>query len=186
MSELLAEKLAALEEEYYERPVRVLVLRDKRIVLPSGTVELRRGEETDIPRRAALALAAEDVVEIREQVLGIEDLARIHFAETATRSPLEISRLPRGFYMQTREYLESLRKRLEKGLDPSIYEEKKKAEQFIYEIVSHRLSLILRLLQSGRKLAEVADRLQPEEQALYEALQGVVEEWWKRVVGYLG
>ncbi len=186
MLELLGERLAALEEEYFEKPVRILVLRDRRITLPSGALELRKGEEIDVPRRVALALVDEGVAEIRDQGLSLEELARIHFTETNTRSPLEIPRLPRDFYMQAREYLERLDERLSAKVDPEAYEERRKAERFIYEIVAHRLGLILRLLQGGRKPGEIADRLLPEEQALYEALQEVLNEWRGRVVGYLG
>ncbi len=184
MLELLHHRLSALEEEYLEKPVRVLVLRDHTLTLPGGSVELRKGTEMEIPRRAARLLQARGVVEVRDEGLKLEDIARIHFSEMETRSPAEIARLPPDFYMRAKEYMALVEERL-RSLDPQAFEEKKRAELFLSEIISHRLSLILRLLQSGVKLAKVMDKLTPEEQVLYEALSTLLEEWRKRVAGYL-
>ncbi len=170
--------LELLRARYELKPVRVMVVKDVgKLVIDGVELELRKGTEVEVPRWVARILASQGYVEILESPLTLDDIARVHFMVTETRSLVDTPSLPEDFYQRAREYFDRLEELLRRNPSAQLLEEKEKAELYFEEILSRRFWTILQLLRATGARAEVYERLSPEEKILHDTLQEVIEEW---------
>ena len=171
------------ELEYMVRPVRVAITRDHGVVHVDGIeVELRKGIEIEVPYWIAKALEEDGIGHLTESPLTLEDLARIHYTMLSARTPAEVEALPQYFYQEVKEYLRRIDEKIRRELNPSLLEEKQKAQQYLMEIVDKRLTLIIQSLRSPTTIAELTSKLTPEEQAIARIMLKLIETWRKNIL----
>jgi len=168
--------LAALRHRV--KPTRVMVLRDAGTAVVDGVeVSLVKGAEVEVPLWAALTLEQAGIGNRVEQGLGIEDITRVHFSVMSARNPAELEPLPRDFYFEALDYIAELSERIRREFNAMLLEERQRAIQYFIEILDRRLTLILQSVRSPAALAEIADKLTPEEAALLDELRRDIESW---------
>jgi len=171
------------ELEYMVRPVRVAITRDHGVGHVDGIeVELRKGIEIEVPYWIAKALEEDGIGHLTESPLTLEDLARIHYTMLSARTPAEVEALPQYFYQEVKEYLRRIDEKIRRELNPSLLEEKQKAQQYLMEIVDKRLTLIIQSLRSPTTIAELTSKLTPEEQAIARIMLKLIETWRKNIL----
>ncbi len=182
----IASMLELIRTNYMLGKVKVLVLKDAGPLLVNNeTIILKRGYELEIPRFLAEILAEKGIVSFKDEILGIEDIARIHYNEMNIRSPAGIDELPENFYQRALDYMKRLDKELKETVDPALFEEKKRAEIMLKEILFKRLSLLLQLILSPMASYQVLAKLSDEEKVLYELLEKSINKWISIVAPYL-
>jgi DNA replication factor GINS len=184
---VIEEGLRLARLAYESSTVRVMVLKDAgRVVVGDSTYELRKGTELELPRWLAKLLAEEGVVELLETPLSLNDIARAHFSATSASTVAELEQLPRDFYQQVAEYIRNLDTRVRREFDPALLEERHKASQYVKDIASKRVGILLRALRSPTAIGELRDKLTPEEQVLFNTLSLVLETWVKGMEELIG
>ncbi len=182
----IASMLELIRTNYMLGKVKVLVLKDAGpLLVDNETIILKRGYELEIPRFLAEILAEKGIVSFKDEILGIEDIARIHYNEMNIRSPAGIDELPENFYQRALDYMKKLDKELKETVDPALFEEKKRAEIMLKEILFKRLSLLLQLILSPMASYQVLAKLSDEEKVLYELLEKSINKWISIVAPYL-
>lgn len=182
----VAERLKLLRYSYAANAVKVMVLRDAGSVrIGEDSLTLAKGTEVELPRWAAVRLSELGIAKFKEEPLTIEDVARVHYNEMNVRSPMQLGKLPEGFYQRARDYISQLERGLKETADPALFREKMRAEVMLKEIIEKRISMIMQLVMSSNAAVHVIERLTPEERVLYNELRTAVEEWKALVAPYL-
>jgi len=168
---------------FLAKKVRVMVLKDLGNVRADGEVyELRKGTEVELPRWLARTLQQQGIVKILETPLTIDDIARVHFNVFNARSLRELEAVPEYFYLQVQEYLEELSRRIREEFNAALLDERRKAELYMLEIVSRRITALLQALRSPAAVAEISSKLSMEERVLADAMKSLLDDWLKTVV----
>ena len=170
------------EFQHRIKQARFMVVKDVgTIVLDGVEVTLAKGVEVEVPLWAARVLEERGIGNRAEPGLSIEDITRIHFSVMNARSPADLEPLPRDFYFDALDYIEELSNRIRREFNAALLEERQRAIQYFLEILDKRLSLILQSVKSPAALAEIAEKLSPEEAALLDELRRDIEAWRGRL-----
>jgi len=177
---LLSKLMEFTERDYLEEEVRVEVTgRSVKVPLHEGITELSRGAEYIIPRWLALALEKDGVVRIRGEELSIEKLSSIVYNEEALVKKLQLTKLPRFFYLLNKKYIDALKEKLTASADISLLEEYKHREDLFFTIARLRVKKLLNFILLAGLPQEIADKLSEEEKMLYNSLKSVLDSWMK-------
>jgi len=180
-------RLERLHAEARNREVRVVVTKDLgKIIVDGKTFTLTKGIEAELPLWLAEALAEKGVINLAENTITIDELARVHFSVMNARSPADLEPLPSNFYYEAARYLSQLRDRIRKELDPKLLEERHKAQEYLAEIIDRRLSLILRSIKSPATIAEISSKLSKEEHFLLTTLNNIIDKWKNKLTSLAG
>lgn len=173
-------KLRLVAFRHRLRSTRVMVLRELgEINIDGEKLSLEKGVEIEVPLWLATLLTEKGYVNIVEQPITIEDIARVHFSTVSAKTPADLEPLPKGFYLEALRYIESLDKQIRREFNAMLLEERQKATQYLLEIIDKRLLLILQSMRSPTSLAEISSKLTDEESILLEELRDDVEKWKK-------
>ncbi len=161
-------------------PVRVAVLKTIGKVRVEGRWEsFEKGDEASLPLWLAEGLRMSGYVEPREQELTDSDVGKYLMVEKGLKSN-EFTALRERFYLEARELLKRLR---EGGTSKS--EDVLRAiklEGNLSDLLRIRVRKIVQIAFLGGKVEEFADRLLPEEVALFSLIREALIEWDKEVL----
>ncbi len=176
--------LRAVKEAYMEENVKVIVVADYDVDSYMGKrIALRKGEEVELPRWIANALSEKGIVKLKTPYsVSVGDLSRYAFLESRSSHPSSLQALPKNIYLEYREYISSLSKQLKENFNPEIFEELRKAENFMNEIVRYRLSKILRVALGRGTMKEIVEKMTREELILFREISNIIEKWEKIVL----
>ncbi len=156
-------------------PVSVAVLRDIGRVYYEGKHEsFSRGEEAVLPLWIAEALPSS--LELREQTVKDHDIANYSISEESSR-PSDLVPLKRTFYYEAAKLITRLRS----SSDSKDLAKADRVEADLMALMKRRLNKIMRLAFLGAEVEDIADKLTPEEIALFLELKDSIEAWERGV-----
>lgn len=156
-------------------PVSVAVLKDIGRVYYEGKHEsFSRGEETILPLWIAETLPGS--LELREPTIKDHDIANYSISEESSR-PSDLVPLKRTFYYEATKLLTELRN----SSDPKDLGKADRVEADLMALMKRRLNKIMRLAFLGAEIDDIADKLTPEEIALFLELKDSIEAWERGV-----
>jgi len=175
----IGKRLKLILYDYEFRGVRVVFVKDyPRLPTPGGTINVRRGDELELPRWQARMLESMGVAEISEKPLDPTMVNMYHYQEKKRPYPNALVGLPQDFYLKVREYIRRIDEAIKQ--DPRkvnyvLLRERETLERNLYDLAQTRLAKILRLALGGGE--EFRDRMTPEESLIYSEIADVSEEW---------
>jgi len=172
----LQERLKLVEYDFEVTPVRVQFLKDvERVPLPSGIVNMKRGDEVEMPRWQARILASEGLVEIKERALTIDEVNLYHYREKRSQAAGAIQGLQQDFYLKVRELVRSLNEEIKRNPTSMLLRDRETLEKNLLDLAESRLVKIMSLAQAGGE--EYREKMTPEETIIYEALRSLLATW---------
>jgi DNA replication factor GINS len=172
--ESIQARLRLVEYDYLMEPVRVIALKDiGPLPLPQGTVNVRRGDELEVPRWQARELERMGLAEIRDRGLDIDAVNMYHYREKRGRAANQLQGLPRDFYQAVRDLVERLDSMIRESPSTMLIRDREVVEKNMIDLAETRLAKILRLASSGGE--EFKERMTPEESIAYDTIRSVVE-----------
>ncbi len=173
--------LRIISRDFEEENVRVIVVENiGPILTPEGVIELTKGSEYDLPRWIAYKLVNKKLVEIKDESLELEKLAKIAYTEESTQRKIEFSKIHRYFYHLVIEEINKLYNKFEEERNTRILMEIQRFEDYIDRIGSSRLRKIVRLLFIEPP-QEIINKLSEEELILYNNLKSMLKKWLKKL-----
>ena len=178
-------RLRLVEYDYLMEPVRVIALKDiGPLPLPQGMVNVRRGDELEVPRWQARELERMGLAEIRDRGLDIDSVNMYHYREKRGRAANQLQGLPRDFYLAVRDLVERLDTMIRESPSTMLLRDREVVEKNLMDLAETRLAKILRLASSGGE--EFKERMTPEESITYDTIRSVVEAFRAYVRGLVG
>jgi len=172
----LSTRLRLLEIDYMTSPVRVQAIRDiGPLPLPSGVINVKRGDEFEVPRWQALDLQEKGLVELREKEMNLDEVNLYHYREKRSQTGGILQPMPQDFYYRARELIRRLNDEIRRNPATMLLRDREAAEKNILEIADSRLAKIIRLALAGSE--EQRDKMMPEETLVYNAIRSVLEAW---------
>ena len=157
-------------------PVSVAVLRDIGRIYYDGKHEsFSRGEEAVLPLWIAEALP--DDLELREPMIRDHDIANYSISEESSR-PSDLVPLKRTFYYEATKLIMKLRS----STDSKELAKADRVEADLMALIKRRLNKIMRLAFLGAEIEDIANKLTPEEVALFLELKDSIEAWERGVI----
>lgn len=169
-----------LREAFERTPVKAVVtVESEQIKLPNGNViNVKKGEEIELPRWFANALEEKGIVRRKWNEFSIDELMKIEYKTMKMRSPKELEQLPNNFYWICSEHIKYLDKLLKTNPDPNYIQEKKKVTDSLNKIITRRLSLLLEsLLTFGIDISSLQLKATPEELILIQRFYKDLKSW---------
>ncbi len=156
-------------------PVSVAVLKDIGRIYYDGRQEsFSRGEEAVLPLWLVEALP--ESLEMREPTIKDHDIANYSISEESSR-PSDLVPLKRTFYYEAARLITKLR---DTG-DPKDLAKADRIEADLIALMKRRLNKIMRLAFLGAEVDDIANKLTPEEIALFLELKDSIEAWERGV-----
>ncbi len=178
-------RLRLVAYDYLVEPVRVLALKDiGPLPLPQGAVNVRRGDELDVPRWQARELERLGLVEVRARGLDIDTVNMYHYKEKRGQAANQLQSIPQDFYMAARELIERLDEMIRESPSTMLIRDREVVEKNLLDIAETRLVKLLRLAASGGE--EFRERMTPEESIAFDAIRAVVDVFRDYVRGLAG
>lgn len=141
--------------------------------------KLSDGESTDLPRWVAEELAGMNLAEVVEEPFDIEIFKAL--SREKMMGPLQLSPLPRDFYVRMKRRLGRLAEAVKEGRVRREDLDRLKAGS--YDLVGMRLGKLLSLSSASTSASSLADRLTPEESAFFSLSQSLSKEWKAALLG---
>ncbi|WFO76087.1 DNA replication complex GINS family protein [Desulfurococcaceae archaeon MEX13E-LK6-19] len=177
VSRLMNIGLRILFREYEEEYVRAIIVEDiGKIFLPEGVVELVKGSEYSIPRWVARELARRGLVEVKDDGIGLERLAKITYGEETTTRRMAFEKLHPYFYHMVKDEIESLYRVLEEEKKPMILADINRYEEYLSKIGRIRVRKLINLLLI-KPPQDLMNKLSEEEVMLYRMLKDLLMKW---------
>lgn len=172
----IKDRLRLIEMDFDIRPVRVQFIKDyENLPTQNGLVSLRRGDEVELPRWQAEELLEKEYVEIKEQLLNIDEANFYHYREKRSQSASAPQQLPQDFYLRSRELIKKLDEAIRKSPSSMLLRDREVIEKNIMELAETRLIKIIRLAQAGGE--EYREKMTPEEAVMYNIARSLLEAW---------
>jgi len=167
-------RLRLIAFDYMMEPVRVLALKDiGPLPLPEGVVNVRRGDELDVPRWQALELESRGLVDVRDRGIKVDDVNMYHYREKRGQAANQLQGLPRNFYLEVRDLISRIDRVIRENPTTMLIRDREVVEKNLLELSEARLLKIVRLAISGGD--EFKERMTPEETIIYDAMREIVE-----------
>jgi len=176
----MLEEMALLKEAFERAPVKVVVISESETLkLPSGaTLNVKKGEEIELPRWYANALEDKGIVQRKWNEFSVDELSKIEYKTRKMRTAKELEQLPSNFYWVCSEHLRRLEILLKKNPDPSYIQEKKRVTELISKIVTRRIYLVLEsILNYDIDVQTLQTKITPEEMILIEKFYRDFKSW---------
>ncbi|MCD6324549.1 MAG: DNA replication complex GINS family protein [Desulfurococcales archaeon] len=162
-------------------PVRVAVLKSLGKVKVEGRWEaFEKGDEASLPLWLSEELRKLGYVDPREQELTDSDVGKYLMVEKGLKSN-EFASLRERFYLEARELLKELREGAPKRSEDVL--RAIKLEGNLSDLQRIRTRKIVQIAFLGGKVEEFADKLLPEERALFTLIREMLSEWSAEVLG---
>ncbi|MFZ8793602.1 MAG: hypothetical protein ACO2O2_06945 [Acidilobaceae archaeon] len=173
---MIGERFKLVRLDYEFRRVRVLFVKDHpSLPTPTGFVDVKRGDELELPRWHARLLKELGYVEIRDGHVDLDYINVHHFKERRSSGGGRLTQVPQDFYMRAFELIERLNKLIREAPSQAILRDREVAERNLLDIAEARLAKILKLTYSGGE--EFRDKMTPEERIVYNHVLEVLESW---------
>lgn len=173
---VIGERLKLVRLDYEFRRVRVVFLRDyPRLPTPLGLIDVRRGDELELPRWQARLLKEAGYVDVRDDRIDIDYVNLYHYKERRSGTASQLTQIPEDFYARVSELIGRLDKLIKESPSQAIYRDREVVERNLLDIAEARLAKILRLSYSGGE--EFRERMTPEERVVYNHVMEVIESW---------
>lgn len=172
----LKERLELIRLDYETRSVRVVFLKNyNRLPTPGGVLNVRKGDELDLPRWQARILEDEGIVEVKDKRLDIDQINTYHYREKRRPAANQITPLPPDFYMKARELVQELNSLIQERPTHMLLKDREIVEKNLVELAETRLLKIIRLaLTSGEEFRE---KMTPEENLVYSSVNETARVW---------
>lgn len=180
----LEERMRLIEIDALLRPVKIMVLRDYSLPLPSERLTVKKGDEVEVPRWLAQTLVERGVAKPKDEV-DVNFINGYHYKERRSSSSSQLVQLPQDFYVSVGEYLRRLDEQIKAQPSHMLINDRDVSEKNLLELSQLRLNKILRLAQTDAG-DEALNSMTPEEALLYSAIKETVESWRKFVQGLVG
>ncbi|MCE4626240.1 MAG: DNA replication complex GINS family protein [Desulfurococcales archaeon] len=176
----LNERLELIKLDYETRNVRVIFLKNyDKLPTPSGVLNVKKGDEIDLPRWQALMLENKGIVEIKDKKLDLDLVNTYHYREKRRAAANQITPLPPDFYMKAKELVEELNRLIQEKPTHMLLKDREILEKNLIELAEARLLKILRLaLTSGEGFKE---KMTPEENLVYSNINETAVVWRKYI-----
>ncbi|MCS7107200.1 MAG: DNA replication complex GINS family protein [Acidilobaceae archaeon] len=173
---MIKERLELAKLLYQQKRVKVMFIKDyPALPTPAGFMNVRRGDELELPRWQAKLLKAMGYADVREAPLDIGHINQQHFRERRGESAGQLVPLQSDFYSKAGELVALLNSMIRENPSSAIIKDREGAERNIADLAEVRLGKMLRLAQAGER--GVMDRMTPEEVALYLYMLEGIEAW---------
>jgi len=173
----LKKRIELIKLDYEMSGVRVVFLKNyNRLPTPGGVINVRKGDELELPRWQARLLENEGIVDIREQDMDIDYINTYHFREKKRVAANQLSQMPRDFYLKAKELVDKLNKLIRENPSHMLLRDREIVEKNLIELAESRLAKIMRLSQTGGG-EDLRDRMTPEEVLVYDSLKNIIETW---------
>ena len=169
------------DASFENKPIKVVAVRSSPEIELTGLKvgPFDEGNEYEIRFWVARELEKDGLVRPREETLNASRLYPILHKERI--QPISsLPALPDDFYPRLRRVLEDL-----KGISKSSPEKMREYEhvqQLSNDIVDHRLKKIITLASTPGQKGQILRSLTSEEQALYEELDKIINEWRREIL----
>ncbi|MGQ9722339.1 MAG: hypothetical protein ACUVXA_13565 [Candidatus Jordarchaeum sp.] len=149
-------------------PVKVMVIRDYPKIEVGGRTlgPFVEGREMTLKLWEAAELVQHKIVKYREEIKF--DFSELHKQSWAETSKSQLQQIDPNFYLKLKMYY----------MDPEIEEsEKEKVEGMVMDLMSQRLSKILKIALKGGSRSEMVKNMTEEEKWLYDRLSNLIRSW---------
>lgn len=140
---------------------------------------LSEGQSVELPRWVAEELVQLNLAESSDEPFETEIFRAI--SREKMMGPLQLSALPRDFYLRMRRRIAFLGAATQEGRVRK--EEYEKLRAVCYDIIGMRLSKLLSLSSSSTKVADMGEKLTPEEKEFFTLTQEFSLEWKAALLG---
>ena len=173
-----------LVKSYYElSSVKVVFLRDHpELPTLGGVLNVKKGDELELPRWQAKMLATKGYVEVKDSQVDIDYVNYVHYHEVKKHAANKIVDVNPHFYMKIKELIEEIDRALLERPSHMLVTDRESIERKVMQIAQRRLSKMVRLVMSGGG-DEVKDKLTPEEAILMRSLESSLEAWNGYIAG---
>ncbi len=173
---IIEERLKLVKLDYEFRRVKVLFIKDyPSLPTPTGFIDVRRGDEIELPRWQARLLKDLGYVEVKDGYVDLDYINIHHFRERRSSAGAMITQVPQDFYMRAFELIERLNKLVKESPSQTILRDREVAERNLIDLAEARLTKILKLSYTGSE--EFRDRMTPEERVIYNHIMEILESW---------
>ncbi|MFB0560275.1 MAG: hypothetical protein ACETWM_03410 [Candidatus Lokiarchaeia archaeon] len=149
-------------------PVKVIVIRDHpKIEIGNRNLgPFVEGREMTLRLWEATELVQHEIVKYREEIRF--DLSELYKQSWAETNKPQLQHIEPNFYQKLRMYY----------TDPSVEDaEKQKVEGMVTDLMSQRLSKILKIALRGGRRSELIKNMTEEEKWLYDRLNNLLRSW---------
>ena len=149
-------------------PVRVIVVRDyPKIQIGNRTLgPFVEGREMSFRLWEAAELVQQGIVRFKEETKF--DVSELYKQSWSEANKTQLQQIEPNFYQKLRMYYK----------DPSVEDsEKEKVEGMVTDLMSQRLSKILKIALKGGSRSEMAKNMTEEEKWLYDKLNSLIRSW---------
>ncbi|MET1160179.1 MAG: hypothetical protein ABWW65_04395 [Thermoprotei archaeon] len=177
---LLDSIMEFIKRDYEEEDVRIEVIGSSvSVPLHEGFTEITRGAEYIVPRWLAKILEKKGIARIKTEEISIERLSSIAYNEESLVQKLQLTKLPRYFYVDNSLLLRELKNKVRETTELSLLEEYKQREDLFLTIARLRLRKMLNFILLPAVPQEIIEKLSEEEKLLLHVLRGIIESWTK-------
>lgn len=170
--------LKLLKLMYKLQPIRVTVLRSCKNI-PIVDSPLQKGSQVMLPRVIAEALESYGVVEIAENIVSYQDLAKTKFSHMQQRGTLP--RVEDFFYIKIKNSIEKLLAKAKFEGDIVLLRNIEKMRSDFLDISNIRISTIFRAFQLGG--VDILEKnCTIEEKILMNAIRSMYDRWVKEYI----
>ncbi len=174
-----SKKLKLILDDFEYKGVRVVFLKDyPGLPTPSGRINVKKGDEVELPRWQARILEDEGLVTVKDNLVDVDQVNMYHYQEKRKASANMLISLPQDFYLKVREYIRKIDREIAsdpRSVNMVLLEIRETVERNLIELAEARLLKIIRLaLTSGEEFRE---RMTPEESLIYEDVSEVASTW---------
>ncbi len=164
----LRDRLEELRLEYLNSTTRITFTRDIPKLIVSGQVfeDVKKGSIIYVKQWLAQRLVEMNVAEWADKPPSLQQLMQLEWREK--NNPLELQSLPRYFYMESKR--------------AASISGDERIREMVKDIMTLRMAKIIQFAVKKMK-SEVAKKLTPEEELLYNYVSRLVEEWERGVMG---
>ncbi len=149
-------------------PVKVVVIRDhpKIEIGPRNLGPFVEGRELTLKLWEAAELVQYGVVKYREEIKF--DLSELYKQSWAEANKTQLQQIEPTFYLKLKMYY------TDTSVDDS---EKEKVEGMVTDLMSQRLSKIMKIALKGGRRSEMVKNMTEEEKWLYDRLNNLIRSW---------
>lgn len=173
---VIGERLKLIKLDYEFRRVRVIFIKDyPGLPTPTGLLDVKKGDELELPRWQARLLREEGYVELRDVPVDLEFINMYHYKERKGSTASQLSQIPQDFYVKAAELIEKLDRLIKETPSQVIIRDREVAERNLVDIAEARLAKIIRFSYTGGE--EFREKMSPEERIIYNHVVEAVEAW---------
>jgi hypothetical protein len=176
-------------KELFERREKEFLLAKSRVKMRSSVENidagdyrieaLSEGQSVEVPRWVAEELVQLNLAESSDEPFEMEMFRAI--SREKMMGPLQLSALPQDFYLRMRRRVTYLGAAAREGRVKK--EEYEKLRAVCYDLIGMRLSKLLSLSSSSTKVADMGEKLTPEEREFFTLSQASSLEWKAALLG---